>query len=755
MNPLTTIFERVGDGIQRHPILSLAVAVLLIGVAVGGAAGLTSVSGDSAFVREDPTLADYTSSFDRGTVAVLVQGDPTDPATMRAIDRFDRRMSGVEHVETVLSPADRVRRQYGRVPDSRAALQEAVSPDESTVIRVVLAPDLSQDEQTAVYRDAVEARGWAQFPAGTAVTVTGNPAFDAQLNSLIQSSTRTLLGLAVGLMVVALHLLFRGVRLRVLPIVAVFIGVVYTFGAMGYLGIPNSTLTSAVFPILIGLGIDYSVQIHQRYEEELHHHEPREALPRALAGIGPPVLIAMFAATLGFAATWVTTTEMPAFVWFAQTSIVGILLSFLTAILVLLPVLTLYVRWRDGHAESDPDQSRGGRETTVPAADGGPEKKANPVGAFGRHLGGLSRTMATHPGVVIAVAGVLFAGGFYASTTLDIVADTEEFVPDDLPALFDLQQFRSQTGGGDDVRYPVLVSGTGVTDPATLRWMEEFESVARTQPQVAAVDSPADAIRQYNDGRLPETEAGVRRVLARMPEPVRQRYFNDGHAQMIVIGEPNLSPAGIISLTENTGSAVELSRPPPGIDAELTSSGVKSPRLTYDQIVDRNSITGLGLAFVFGLLVLYYRHPVKATAPLVPIVFVIGWQGLYMSALGIEVSPLGASLGALTVGIGAEYTIIVMERYYEEKRAGAAPLDAIETAAQRVGKAITVSGMTTVFGFSALLLSPFPIVSDFGFLTLGVIFFTLVGVLLVMPPTLVLLDELAADVDAWRRARRA
>jgi hypothetical protein len=95
--------------------------------------------------------------------------------------------------------------------------------------------------------------------------------------------------------------------------------------------------------------------------------------------------------------------------------------------------------------------------------------------------------------------------------------------------------------------------------------------------------------------------------------------------------------------------------------------------------------------------------------------------------------------------------VIVMERYYEEVgRAGVDPLDAVETAATRVGKAITVSGMTTVFGFSALAASPFPIISDFGFLTVGVIFLTLVAALATLPPTLVVLERLAARVRAVR-----
>jgi hypothetical protein len=204
-----------------------------------------------------------------------------------------------------------------------------------------------------------------------------------------------------------------------------------------------------------------------------------------------------------------------------------------------------------------------------------------------------------------------------------------------------------------------------------------------------------------------------------------------------------------LSFIRNVRSAIEFSRPPAGVDPSLTGTAVVSTPSIIDQLENRNGITALGVGFVFALLLVYYRSLTKAVAPLVPMVFVIGWQNLYMVALDIPVSPLGASLGAMSVGIGAEYTIIVMERYYEELgREGVEPLDAVETAATRVGKAITVSGLTTVFGFSALTLSPFPILADFGFLTVGVIFLTLVAALATLPPTLVVLDRVEKRVTA-------
>ncbi|MEF8782656.1 MAG: MMPL family transporter [Haloarculaceae archaeon] len=652
MIDLRRVFAAVGRVIQAHPVLTLVFALVLFGVAIGGAAQIQSVTGNEAFVGENPTLDAFEDAFDRSTIATLVRGSVTDPSTMRAIDRYDRRLTAVDDVDQVASPADAVRREYGRIPDSEAKIAQVVDDSDSAVVTTILEPGLTQEETRPVYTDAVDAKEWAQFPSGVSVTITGSAAFSAQPSELIQSTTQQLLGLAVGLMVVALFFLFRGVPLRLLPIVAVFTGVVYTFGAIGYAGVPNSTLTSSVFPILIGLGIDYSVQFHQRYTEELESRPPREALPLAFGGIGPPVLLAMLAAALGFGATWVSTSGTPAFVWFAQTSIFGVMLTFLTALVVLVPILTLYARWRGlGLDDADGGEMAG-------AAVGDEDEQ---VGRLGRTLGRTTRFLAAHPFAVLSVALILTAGGFAAGSDLGTLADPEEFVPQDLPAYVDLQQFRSVSGGGSNVRYDVLVSGSQLRHPEVLRWMERYESVAAGKPLITGMETPA----------------------------------------------------------------------------------------IVEQIEERNVTTGLGVAFVFALLLVYYRDLLRAVAPLIPMVFVIGWQNLYMAALSIPVSPLGAGLGALTVGIGAEYTIIVMERYFEEAgKTGVSRLDAIETAGARVGKAITVSGLTTVFGFSALTLSPFPITADFGSLTVGVIALTLVAAITTLPPTLIVLGRAADAVKS-------
>jgi predicted RND superfamily exporter protein len=79
-----------------------------------------------------------------------------------------------------------------------------------------------------------------------------------------------------------------------------------------------------------------------------------------------------------------------------------------------------------------------------------------------------------------------------------------------------------------------------------------------------------------------------------------------------------------------------------------------------------------------------------------------------------------------------------MERCYEERENGMALLSAIRHSIQQIGTAITVSGMTTVFGFAALMISTFGIISNFGTVTVISVFFALAGAIIVMPAILML-----------------
>lgn len=98
-------------------------------------------------------------------------------------------------------------------------------------------------------------------------TVTGKPVLEMALRSEMRQSMQKMVVLSVLLMVVILTLVFK-VRWRLFPLIVNFVAVIATMGLMGHLGLSMTMVSMAAFPILIGLGIDYSIQFHSRYEEE-------------------------------------------------------------------------------------------------------------------------------------------------------------------------------------------------------------------------------------------------------------------------------------------------------------------------------------------------------------------------------------------------------------------------------------------------------------------------------------------------------
>jgi predicted RND superfamily exporter protein len=106
----------------------------------------------------------------------------------------------------------------------------------------------------------------------TKTLVSGKPVLDHAIKSSMKESIQKMMGLALLIMILVLFFVFK-VRGRLLPLVTVLVAVIGTVGLMGWLQIPITMVSMAVFPILIGLGIDYAIQFQNRYEEEMNKEE--------------------------------------------------------------------------------------------------------------------------------------------------------------------------------------------------------------------------------------------------------------------------------------------------------------------------------------------------------------------------------------------------------------------------------------------------------------------------------------------------
>lgn len=183
------------------------------------------------------------------------------------------------------------------IPDSRHAILAAVLVGNAPLSKLAAGSD--------AVKSAFAGR---QFDNAT-VTVTGTPTFLTDINNYLQGGMLTLGGIAVLVMIVVLVVAF-GVRWRLLPLIGMVAGVAWGFGVFGFTGTKLSLVTIAGLPILIGLGIEFAIQIQNRIEEERSAEHARDPFAETLMHMGPPLVAATVAAVIAFLTVKVSKVPM-------------------------------------------------------------------------------------------------------------------------------------------------------------------------------------------------------------------------------------------------------------------------------------------------------------------------------------------------------------------------------------------------------------------------------------------------------------
>src|SRR3712207_1727265 len=102
---------------------------------------------------------------------------------------------------------------------------------------------------------------------------------------------------------------------------------------------------------------------------------------------------------------------------------------------------------------------------------------------------------------------------------------------------------------------------------------------------------------------------------------------------------------------------------------------------------------------------------------------------------------MSVTLGALVIAISTEFSVLLSERYRQERRAGRPATEALAATYRSTGAAVLASGATAIAGFAVLVISDIRMLRDFGFVTVVDLTVSLIGVLLVLPAVLVLAER--------------
>jgi predicted RND superfamily exporter protein len=157
-----------------------------------------------------------------------------------------------------------------------------------------------------------------------------------------------------------------------------------------------------------------------------------------------------------------------------------------------------------------------------------------------------------------------------------------------------------------------------------------------------------------------------------------------------------------------------------------------------------------GLLAVGLVLLAVFRTLERAIVPMIPIALATGWSALILFLIGIPLNPMSATLGTLVIAISTEFSVLLSERYRQERMAGYELGEALSRTYRSTGAAVLASGITAIVGFGVLIFSNITMLRDFGFVTLIDLSVSLGGVLLVLPAVFSLSQR--GDALEWVRS---
>jgi len=624
-----------------------------------------------------------------------------------AIPAADRTFSNPEWVKFLLYNND------GKV---RKSLNSVFVDDRTAQIVTRLPGNASLDKEGQASQVVQDAAAKLHFPNATTVT-SGPSVLLRDINDYLRGGMLTLGGIAVVIMALILAILFR-VRWRLLPLAVILIGVIWAFGVAGYIGIPLTIVTIAGLPVMLGIGIDYAIQMHARVEEEVVIERASHPIQETSRSLGPALLVVTFDAVFAFAALHFAKTPMIRD--FGLLLAVGIAVICICSIIMPLAILGI----REFKSPTKAKDFSGG-----------------PLGRLVVWLGSVTPRAA----VLFMVASVLvFAGGILVEDKLTLQTDPVQWVNQSSQTIKDIRTIEARSGGSSELGVFAQSKDVFTDQFATFAHNFTKDTLAKYPNKLLTGSSLETAIGDIiNDvpggSDLAPTGQDLKNAYDVAPADLQKSTVaNNGEAFNIIF---RTGPGSLEARAPVVRGIRADTKPPAGITATPSGLAVVGVGLLDNLTANRVLLTYLAILFVFVFLTIRLRSVVRSLLSLVPVLIAVGAASLFAYVFDLKLSPMTAVGGPLVVAACTEFTSLILLRFIEERRRGLDPKEAVEVAAARTGRAFVVSGLTAIVGVAVLSFSSLPLLRDFGRIVAANVALALLSALVVLPPMLIWADK--------------
>ena len=396
--------------------------------------------------------------------------------------------------------------------------------------------------------------------------------------------------------------------------------------------------------------------------------------------------------------------------------------------------------------------------------------------------GTVVHALANYRWITIPVVIVVAILGFARASTVDSGFELEDFLSTETEFAQSIERVTAHFPSSGEGSSMIFIEGD-LTDPAKLRAIDaavdelsassadfgrtasgelivglhagDIVRMVTDSPAAADIEATGPSLTDTDGDGYPDSKAAIAAIYRHaerhgvltadgslaiatdvLPEIVAAT--DAGQATAVVIQVGSFTDRRIIAPVEAAmnDAAVQLADDT-GLRARVTGEVLASFH-SMDAFT-RSMLVSLPLALLLAVVIAIalLRSVRYALASVLPIGLVVIGVYAFMATFGYTVNVVTATIAAIAVGVGIDFSTHFTARYREELDGEGERLDAVRRAGTGTGGALVLSALTSVLGFLIMALAPTPIFATFGTLTAVMIVLSLAVALLVLPSLLV------------------
>lgn len=537
----------------------------------------------------------------------------------------------------------------------------------------------------------------------------------------------------IGGVFLLLVLFFRSLVVPLLLSVSLLSALSWTFGLTYLLVGQLNTITGFLFVVLFGMGIDYGIHAIARYLESREAGlDTAGAIHRMVCRTG--AALGTTALTTSAAFFSLMLLDFRGFSELGLITGIGMLFTYAAMVVFLPAMVVLLERLGVLSIDSVPDKALTSERRPFRFA------RSILVGAAALTLVSaylFTRVDFQYDFTDLRIVteererfGEMTAGVFSGSESPAVVlADTEEEVQEVVAAV--QERMRADTAS------PTIASVRSIFDLVPRSQERKLEQIRRTR---ALVEENADAV----SGEREEQLQRLRDFLAvdrtfdwqDFPENDRRRFVTrEGAPGNFVFIYPSVAlrdGRNAIAFRDDVGTITTAS----GEAFHAASSNIIVAEMLSMMTTEGPLAVALSLGVVFLILLVDFRRFRSALLVVAPLAVGIVWMGGAMYVFGMKLNFFNVVAFPSVVGIGVDHGVHIYHRYVEEGP------DSLYFILRRTGVAIGMTTITTIVGYSGLMLASHPGLRSIGLLAAIGLSTTFLTAVVVLPA---LLDAVEAD----------